>query len=412
MFTWIGEVPKQGSEKDRKTIIDFVASGMKEADFQKEVVRTYLVEGIICDVGLYVVAGRPKGGKSYALQDLAYKVQNQNTMYDKKWLGQVVHGGDVLLLALEDNEDSMNLRTKDMKNTNKRKPTIFVEQCPTLERGFIESVQLWHKQMSNPKLLIIDTFQKIKPMGQQKTANANAYEVDYYYLSQLHALAKELKICIIYVHHLSQADKGHKWDKIMGSTGHQGVTDAMYMLSRDEEGYKGTLEGIGRNIAGFKFDIEWNTNAKEPFTFQYAGDTYKKQTQQHKRNIFMAMRQLAKDGEVEVKPAQVYTVLNLVSNKEKGACQKNMLRMKERAELRQGDVFGTYKLALPVEHYDEQGNIKSFDEPWGKKPATSSKDSPSKILPSVDTIDEKQVATKKAALVAAGYNPKTDKFDL
>ena len=48
------------------------------------------------------------------------------------------------------------------------------------------------------------------------------------------------------------SDKSRRaWDKIMGSTGHQGVTDAMYMLSRDEDGYKGSFEGIGRNIAGF-----------------------------------------------------------------------------------------------------------------------------------------------------------------
>ena len=39
MFTWIGEVPKQGSEKDRKTIIDFVAMGMKEDAFQKKVIK-------------------------------------------------------------------------------------------------------------------------------------------------------------------------------------------------------------------------------------------------------------------------------------------------------------------------------------------------------------------------------------
>tara|TARA_R100000008_G_scaffold84253_1_gene71207 strand:+ start:523 stop:2412 length:1890 start_codon:yes stop_codon:yes gene_type:complete len=356
MFSWIGEVPKQGSKEDRKTIIDFVQMGMKEADFLKEVVRKYLVEGIICDVGLYVVAGRPKGGKSYALQDLAYKVQND--LGQSKWLGQVVHGGDVLGLFLEDNEDSMNLRTRDMNNTNKRKPTIFVEQCPTLERGFIESVELWHSKVPNPKLVIIDTFQKIKPMGEQKTRSSNAYEIDYYYLSQLHTLAKKLKLCIIYVHHLSQADKGHKWDKIMGSTGHQGVTDAMYMLERDEATNTGTFEGIGRNIPGFKYDIDWNSNPKEPFTFQYAGDHYQVAMKKHKKNIIQAMVQLTKDGDVEVKPSQVYSVLNLVSNKEKNTCNKNMQRMKKKSELRDGETFGTYKLPYPVDHYDSFGEIK------------------------------------------------------
>ena len=378
MFTWIGAVPKQGSEDDRKTIIDFVSDSMKEADFQKEVVRTYLAEGILCDVGLYIVAGKPKQGKSYLLRDLAFKVQNQNGMYELKWLGQTVHQGDVLLLALEDNKDSFNLHTKDMNLQNKKKPTIFVEQCPTLERGFIESVKLWHSKVPKPKLVIIDTFQKIKPMGDQKTRNANAYEIDYYYLSQLHSLAKELQICIIYVHHLSQADKGHKWDKIMGSTGHQGVTDAMYMLERDEGTNSGTFEGIGRNIPMFKYDIAWNSNPKEPFTFQYDGDHYQTAMKKHKKDIIMAMVQLAKDGEVEIKPAQVYSVLNLVSQKEKGACQKNMLRMKKKSELREGETFGTSKLPYPVEHDNSFGEIKQEildSAPYAnpKKPAASSK---------------------------------------
>jgi len=86
------------------------------------------------------------------------------------------------LSVSEDSKDSFNLHTKDMNLQNKKKPTTFVEQCPTLERGFIESVRLWHSKVSKPKLVVIDTFQKIKPMGDQKVRNADAYEKDYYYL--------------------------------------------------------------------------------------------------------------------------------------------------------------------------------------------------------------------------------------
>jgi len=360
MFTWIGEVPKEGNKNDRKTIIDFKKMAMSAEAFLRKVVRTYIVPGLICDIGLYIVAGRPKQGKSYLLRHLAYAVQN-----GLSWLGHLVMQGDVLLLALEDNEDSMNLNIKDMNMQHLKKPTTFVEQCPTLERGFIESIRLWHEQMDNPKLIIVDTFQKIKPMGSQKTNKANAYEVDYYYLSQLHELAKELKVCIIYVHHLSQADKSHSWDKIMGSTGHQGVTDAMYMLEREEGGYKATFKGVGRNIAGFEMDIEWNTNTKEPFTFQYAGDTYQKKTAKHKKDIFMAMVQLAKDEIIDAKPADVYKVLNLVNNKEKNACHKNMQRMRSNAELKDGAKHGTYNLRYGVECYDKFGELKSSPEPWG-----------------------------------------------
>jgi len=368
MFQWIGKVAKEGSEEDRKTIVDFEAMAMTENDFLKEVERSHLVAPLICSVGLYVVAGKPKQGKSRLLKDLAYKVKNGG-----EWLGHPVNEtGDVLLLALEDNKDSMNLDIKQMGLQNTPKPTTYVEhQCPSLERGFVESCELWCEKMKNPKLIIIDTFQKIKPMGSQKTKNANAYEVDYYYLSQLHEFAKKQKICVIYIHHLSQADKAHSWDKIMGSTGHQGVTDAMYMLDREQEGFKGTFKGLGRNIAGFDLSIEWNTDSKKPFTFVYSGDTYVIKIQEHKREIFKAMKQLAEEGADEVKPIDVYKVLNLLSIKEKGACKKNMQRMKNKGELKAGEKYGTYTLAYPVKFYDNDGNVKPDPEsPWVKADST------------------------------------------
>ena len=362
MFEWIGKVPIEGSKEDRKTIIDFTEMAMSENAFLKEVERSYLVSPLICDVGLYIVAGKPKQGKSRIMKDLAYKVVNGGT-----WLGHTVAQGDVLLLSLEDNEDSMNIDIKSMGLQNKKKQTTFVAQCPSLERGLVESIELWHNKMKNPKLIIIDTFQKVKPMGSQKTKNANAYEVDYHYLSQLHATAKNLKICIIYVHHLSQADKSHSWDKIMGSTGHQGVTDAMYMLDRVEGTNKATFKGLGRNIPGFEMDIEWNSNPEEPMTFQYVGDTFEIKTKEHKREIFKAMKQLALDGESEIKPNDVYKVLNLVSNKEKGACNKNMQRMRKNGELREGENYGTYKLRYNINCYDDDGNIREDDNaPWIK----------------------------------------------
>ena len=134
----------------------------------------------------------------------------------------------------------------------------------------------------------------------------------------MHTLAKELSICIIYVHHLSQADKAHSWDKIMGSTGHQGVTDAMYMLERDEGTNQATFKGIGRNIAEFKMDIEWNNLT---YKFDYVGDSYQRKTAKHKKDIFKAMVQLTKEGTSCSKPADVFKVLNLVSNKEKATCR-------------------------------------------------------------------------------------------
>ena len=97
-------------------------------------------------------------------------------------------------ISLEDNELSMNHRVKLMKNERLIKPITFVNQCPQINFGFEESVDNWYQQVKNPRLVIIDTFQKIKPMSGNR--NANAYEIDYHILGKLHSLALNNKILI------------------------------------------------------------------------------------------------------------------------------------------------------------------------------------------------------------------------
>jgi hypothetical protein len=61
----------------------------------------------------------------------------------------------------------------------------------------------------------------------------------------------------------------------MGSTGHQGVPDAMYMLEREEVGTRATFKGRGRNFADFAFDLEWNM---QELRYDFSGDSFVRKT--------------------------------------------------------------------------------------------------------------------------------------
>jgi len=353
VFSWIGDIDEnqENKIKSKKKIIDFISNSMTEEDFTKDVKQTYLVEQIIPEFGLTILAGRPKSMKSFMAMDLAYSIQNPNSTF----LGFKCTYGDVLLLALEDNDLSMNRRVKSMNNQTKIKPVTFVNQCPQIGFGFEESVDNWIQQVKNPKLVIIDTFQKIKSLsGGGK--NSNAYEVDYYYLGKLHALALSKRIHILYLHHLSQATKEYSWDKIMGSTGHQGVTDAMYMLERDEVGNKASLKGRGRNIMDFKYDLEWN--AKQDCRFVNLGASYVKEVIESKKMIYLAFRGLAKQNKFIILPNDVAKFLHKTSHKEKSHISQTMLRMKKKGELYEGgEKYGSYKIPFSHELIDEDGNL-------------------------------------------------------
>jgi len=359
LFSWIGKVNSKEEKTDSKKIVDFFSNRMLDYEFAMEIKREFLVNSIIPKEGLGILAGRPKSMKSFLTLDLAYSVQNQGS----EFLNQgSINYGDVLLLALEDNKDSMALRIQGMNYKNKTHPTTFVDfNCPLLTQGLEESVAEWCSKVNDPRFVIIDTFQKIKPLSGKGQGKANAYEIDYYYLGKLKDLAHKHKLFILYVHHLKQASMDYSWDRIMGSTGHQGVPDAMYMLDRDEVGNKATLKGRGRNFQDFSFDLEWNVHNLK---YDFSGDSYLIKTEHNKKIIYLAMKGLAKENKHSVKPKDVSSVLNLLTQKEKGNISKTMQRMKDRGELEAGKHFGEYKLKCSIDQIDKDGNLIPTDLPF------------------------------------------------
>ena len=351
LFNLIGEVPKN-EEEDRKTVVDFTALAMTEEDFKSKEKLSFLVPPVLQSEGLVILAGRPKSMKSFMGIDLAYSVVNDGLFLNTYKCDQ----GDVLLLSLEDGKLSHKGRIEAMGLLNKKKPTTFTQHtCPCLGKGFEESLELWVQKNKNPKLVIIDTFQKIKPIFARETQKANAYEVDYFYLSKLKDLAHKHKILIMYIHHLSQADRSHSWDKIMGSTGHQGVTDAMFMLEREDATNKGTFKGRGREIMDINIDLDWN--AKGDLRYTYANDTVEKVFVDTKARVLVAMRDLTLEGETNIKPKDVARFLDETKQKEKDLIKRTMNRMADKGELNKGDSYGTYKLKYPADKITDSGQI-------------------------------------------------------
>jgi hypothetical protein len=76
------------------------------------------------------------------------------------------------------------------------------------------------------------------------------------------------------------------------------------------------------------------------------------------------MKSLAEEDKHSVKPKDISSVLNLVTQKEKGNISKTMLRMKDRGELDQGDKYGEYKLKCSSNQIDKEGNLIPEELPF------------------------------------------------
>ena len=335
-FGWIGEVPTE-KNKYTKSFRDFLNKGIDMKALMKEVIppMKWAVQPILPE-GLVILAGAPKAMKSWTCLLLAYAIANG---FD--FMGHNVPKGDCLYLALEDSKRRLKDRTMKLGlDKMPNAPTTDVE-APYLGMGLEESLQDWINEVSNPRLIIIDTLAKVKQRTSKRSGTA--YDHDSEMLRDIQKLAIQNNVCIIFVSHLSKAMRDYSWDRIQGSVGMQGITDTMWMLDRGDVSGQASLIGRGRDIMDFEYSLNWNPDT---WRYEYAGQLQEVNQFENRQEITMAIRELESGGITEFTPRDVCNHYAVAMNtKESRRIQKNMLRMKEDQFLVQGSKYGTYKIA-------------------------------------------------------------------
>ncbi|HKH27678.1 MAG TPA: AAA family ATPase [Sphingomicrobium sp.] len=218
--------------------IGFTALDLQRMFFPpiKYVVTGYIVEG------LTLLAGRPKRGKSWLLLHAAIAVaMGGYTLGDVQCVQ-----GDVLYAALEDNKRRLQSRlAKLLPGTTQDWPERlhFETEMPRLKDGGLDMVRRWIEQVEEPRLVIIDTLQKVRDA---KSVDQNGYEADYAAVSELKALADRHGVAIVLVHHQRKMDAEDPVDTVSGTTGLTGAVDTVLVLNNAGQGM--TLYGRGRDI--------------------------------------------------------------------------------------------------------------------------------------------------------------------
>jgi hypothetical protein len=200
----------------------------------KFVVPGYVVEG------LTLFAGKPKLGKSWLILHAAIAVARGGfTRGDVRCVE-----GDVLYAALEDNPRRLQSRMTKLLGLQEWPARLeFTTDLPRLKDGGIERVRQWVERAEKPRLIVIDTLQKVRdPKGSQE----NSYEADYAAVTALKALADEHGVAVVLVHHQRKMEADDPIDTVSGTTGLTGAVDTVLVLYRTGQGT--TLYGRGRDI--------------------------------------------------------------------------------------------------------------------------------------------------------------------
>lgn len=182
--------------------------------------RDFIVEGLLRP-GLAVLAGSPKIGKSWMVLNLCVQVAKGENFLNNK-----VKSSEVLYMALED--DPARLQKRLMTISDEGSARLFITtSCvgKSLERDICD----FEREHPRCRLIVIDTFQKIRKAGREMS-----YSNDYGDVSRLKLLADKLGICILLVHHTRKLPDSDCMNEISGTNGIAGSADTLMLLKKEK----------------------------------------------------------------------------------------------------------------------------------------------------------------------------------
>ncbi|MBQ7214839.1 MAG: AAA family ATPase, partial [Synergistaceae bacterium] len=238
-------------KKDRLRMV--VAQELRTKEFEP---IKWAVPGFLPS-GLSILGGPPKAGKSILALELALGVSIGGYV-----LGKIkVEQGDVLYLALEDNERRLQDRIASSNNIDENDDLSHLTLAYTVPRqneGGIEFIDWWLKEHPNARLVIIDTLQRFR---KQLSNKANVYAEDYDVLMEIKRIADKYDVAILLLHHLKKVSPKNEmnmdWiDLFSGSAGISGSADALFVLKRARQSVYGKLFRTGRDVEEKEFGLK------------------------------------------------------------------------------------------------------------------------------------------------------------
>jgi RecA-family ATPase len=285
----------------------------------------WAIPGLICE-GLNLLGGPPKLGKSWFALDMAVKIANGD-----KVLGCIdTEPGPVLYLALEDTGRRLQARrTVQLDAGGKPAPNVtYVTECPPMGQGGEQVLTDWLLENPDAKLVVIDTFQKIR--GNPTIAGSSAYADDYAAAARIKKIADDFAVAIVLVHHVRK--QGHEdWQStVSGTNGLTGAMDAILVLERARGEAEAILHVTGRDVP----------EADYAMRFDAGSGTWEKldgPVEQHS----MANTRLSISKFVYDKPGQTPRDIAMALGEDVGKVRTTLSRMVQAGQVRRaGD--GTY----------------------------------------------------------------------
>lgn len=206
----------------------------------------------IVSEGLTILAGKPKTGKSWAGLDFAVAVAGGYSA-----LGNIeCEQGDVLLLALEDNDRRLHQRLRAVLQGKAAPAALQIAtQWRRADAGGLDDLQSWLGSHHRARLVLIDTLQMIRG---QRSKTEGVYADDYQAVSRLKMLADKSGVPFVVIHHLRKETAGDPLESVSGTAGITGSADTIAVLKREPKDSFGMLYVRGRDVPEAEIPMQFD----------------------------------------------------------------------------------------------------------------------------------------------------------
>lgn len=210
----------------------------------------WCIEGML-PVGLTIIGGRPKVGKSFLCLDLCDGVSSGRDV-----LGTVkTNEGSVVYASMEDFGRRLTKRLNDMEKGHSK--AMVIHEMKPIGDGCEELLIAFKERYPKLSMFVIDTMAHVMPT---KKGGLDAYDHFYPLLVSLQKLAHQLEIAIVLIHHLKKSnDSDNEFDSLLGSVSIQGAVDSMWLIKRKPNEVNGQFIMTGRDFGDKCLRMEFDT---------------------------------------------------------------------------------------------------------------------------------------------------------
>lgn len=261
------------------------AKELLETDYEEQI---FILENIL-PIGLSILAGRPKIGKSFMALQMAIAIGTGG-----EFLGEIAEEGSVAYIAFEDNDGRLARRLKKAANID-LPPEIYFYPYDLARQEFdnlnTDGIQKLKRLTEVNDLVIIDTLSEcIHVDYNDNNAITKA-------LMPIQELALETETAILLIDHLRKSNGRNPYglSEVRGGTGKIAVADCIWGLH--EEAKNTFLQITGRDVEERKLQIAFD---KKTYSWKLSDEKPIENLSQLKSQIIEFLKQNGDSTNLEI----------------------------------------------------------------------------------------------------------------